>query len=200
MQCLEKAKISHHDIKPQNILVDSYGRAKLVDFGLSLNMKSQKKDKMAGTWSFLAPEVIKNNDYSPYSADIWSLGVTVYYCLTGELPFQASSVKILKELILSGTYTLPSGLSPEMKWFIVSSLNNDPGKRPSLENIFQIFENHSDHSLFNATHKNQMITTGYSMLRHISHTQENRKRFVFKKRSLSTSLCHGVNSGNLIPS
>ena len=80
--------IIHKDIKGANMLLTTGGIVKLSDFGSSKRLVEQveMKYKLEGSVYWMAPEVIKDGVYSR-SADIWSLGCTVYEMLTGLPPF-----------------------------------------------------------------------------------------------------------------
>ena len=78
--------------------MDSEGRAKLADFGVSTLIDNENDDKMknmAGTYQFMSPETLSSKSkkgYSGKTADIWSLGITFYSFHYLELPFYASSL------------------------------------------------------------------------------------------------------------
>lgn len=84
--------IVHRDIKPENILLDKRGRVKIADFGLAklLGMKGDHHltgtQQVMGTPHYMAPEQIQGTRDVDHRADIYSLGVTFYEMLTGELP------------------------------------------------------------------------------------------------------------------
>lgn len=74
--------IAHSDIKPSNFLIDKYGRIKVCDFCFSDVYENCSCQMYCGTLLFIAPEVLKKQEYNPMKADIWALGVTLYYMAT----------------------------------------------------------------------------------------------------------------------
>ncbi|HKO94286.1 MAG TPA: serine/threonine-protein kinase [Polyangiaceae bacterium] len=86
--------IVHRDIKPGNIvLVEELGerRCKLLDFGISLGAGvSTSSDLALGTPAYMAPEQARGEVTTP-ATDVWALGVVLFRCLTGNLPFEATS-------------------------------------------------------------------------------------------------------------
>lgn len=99
---LHKKNIIHRDLKPENILIDKKNNCiKITDFGLSalINRKDQVLHDIAGTTDYLAPEVIKQTGYLGQSADIWSCGVILYNCITGNKPFTGSNSKMLNNIL-----------------------------------------------------------------------------------------------------
>jgi len=98
---MHSLQLLHRDIKPENIGIDSKGNAVLMDMGLArrLNPGQQFHDK-TGTAAYMAPEVWGGLGYS-YSADWWSLGVTFYELMTGQLPFELHPDDYKRGIILT---------------------------------------------------------------------------------------------------
>lgn len=84
-----KYNLVHRDIKPSNILIAAEDQAKLLDFGLSREMGGRltQPGAVLGTVDFMAPEQAQNASAVDIRADIYGLGGTLYWCLTGHLPF-----------------------------------------------------------------------------------------------------------------
>lgn len=86
---MQRFHLVHRDIKPSNIMMTPEEQAKLLDFGLS----RQRDDRLTlpgavlGTVDYMAPEQGRDASAVDIRADIYSLGVTTYFCLTGKLPF-----------------------------------------------------------------------------------------------------------------
>ena len=89
----------HRDIKPSNIIVTPEEQAKLLDFGLSRHVPTRmtQSGTVLGTIDFMAPEQARDASTVDIRADIYSLGGTLFWCLTGQLPFsmQGTEMEVL---------------------------------------------------------------------------------------------------------
>ncbi|XP_034349182.1 putative sperm motility kinase W [Arvicanthis niloticus] len=129
----------HHDIKPQNILRDEDGNVKLIDFGLAVTCRSGTLLKrQCGTKSCFAPEIVLRVPFDGKKADVWSLGVVLFFINIGHYPFRGNTMKEMDENITTGTYDIPSHVSGQLENLIHQLLTVAPEMRPSTERI----ENH----------------------------------------------------------
>lgn len=131
----EDCKISHRDIKAENILLDSYGNIKLIDFGLSTKVDDDTYMKtQCGSLSYASPEIIIGDDYN-LSCDFWSCGVVLYAIVVGKLPFDDPNMQRLAHKIVFEDVSYPTNLSPILIDLLKRLLTKDFHKRINVKDI-----------------------------------------------------------------
>ena len=134
LQAVEHAHnkgIYHRDIKPSNVLINDEGLVQLTDFGVAyLNQQEVSEDTFViGTPFYMAPEQLQGHKPSAQS-DLYSIGVMLYFMVFGKLPFQASTLKDLNELIQRSDVDLESKQIPStLKRIIRKLLHKNPAFR-----------------------------------------------------------------------
>lgn len=136
-QCLESHCIAHRDIKAENILVNvEKDLLMMVDFGFAVKFKAgEHLGEFSGSRLYAAPEILTKERHDPIKADIWSLGVLLYYMLAGVLPFYDTNEKDLSTLIIMGEFKMPSIINQEAQDLIRQILNTSAFERPSFDDI-----------------------------------------------------------------
>ena len=113
--------ILHRDLKTANIVCDSSGRARILDFGIARRLPGEVSEELsttaapvdpgfAGTLAYMAPEVVRG-DRQDERSDLWSLGVALYEMATGKRPFRGSNVIDLAAAIVRDP---PAQLPPDV--------------------------------------------------------------------------------------
>jgi hypothetical protein len=98
LRAAHTAGLTHHNLKPENVLFDSYGNAKLADFGLGRVIEVDATKGMpqvfmgTGGMVYMAPELIGRVKEAGPSADVYGLGILLYEMLTGQIPGRRSAM------------------------------------------------------------------------------------------------------------
>jgi serine/threonine protein kinase len=131
-----KLNLVHRDVKPDNILVNREGQAKLADLGLvketETDLNLTKTGRGLGTPHFMAPEQFRNAKNADIRCDIYSLGATLYQVVTGELPFRSTGpldawMKKIHNDLTEPRKLVPS-LSERVSWAILRAMSADPDR------------------------------------------------------------------------
>ncbi len=130
-------RIFHRDIKPSNIMIDSRNQIKIIDFGIA---KADSDPSLTvtgsscGTPLYMAPEQFNPTETINYAlVDIYAVGTTLYYLVTGQLPFRGDNPFALRDAKLFTEPPRPRDLNPEIpkavEQIILKAIDKDPQNR-----------------------------------------------------------------------
>lgn len=126
--------IIHRDVKPANLMLTRGGRCKVVDFGLARMDDaadfSSTLPESVGTPQFIAPELLRGISASARS-DIYSLGATLWFLLTGHPPFEAGTAAELLDKHLEAPLPALESIRPDLPAGLVQAIGTALAKRPA---------------------------------------------------------------------
>ncbi len=130
--------VIHRDIKPQNLLLDANGVLKVMDFGVArlrgVSTGVTEVGQLVGTPQYMAPEQLLGEDFDE-RVDLFAMGVVLFECLTGRLPFEGTNVMSIIARLMRDEAPSPSSLNPdvseEVSALVLRLLSKEPTGRPA---------------------------------------------------------------------
>jgi len=138
--------VIHRDIKPQNLLLDATGTLKVMDFGVARLAAGSsgltEVGMLIGTPSYMAPEQLLGDSFDE-RIDLYAVGVVLFECLAGRLPFEAPSTVALIAKLIRETAPPVASLNPEipagLDALVMRLLAKEPGERvPSARELVRL--------------------------------------------------------------
>jgi len=140
MEYLHAAGVIYRDLKPENLLLNKKGHIVMTDFGLSkegLHSEDSRTATFCGTPEYLAPEIIKGDDYTK-AIDWWSVGTLIYEMLTGLPPFYTEDEENMYHKIITADIDFSKHhFTPEAQDIIKQFLIRDPNQRLQDPNLIK---------------------------------------------------------------
>lgn len=134
IQCCHSHGVIHSDIKPSNFLIDDKNNVYLIDFGLS-QFTERVQHRVSGTPKYIAPELtVFSKIHVSTAVDMWALGITFYYILTGDVPFHGKDVKTIFKDILTRDPDF-TRIPPEVLSILEGLLNKNYEERWTTQQV-----------------------------------------------------------------
>jgi tetratricopeptide (TPR) repeat protein len=129
--------VLHRDLKPSNVLIDEEDRPQITDFGLAKRLGDESEltlsGRAIGSPSFMPPEQAGSHDKVSRRSDVYGLGGTLYYALTGCAPFKGETpAKVMHEVLTSDPVpprSLDSAIPRDLETICLKCLEKEPARR-----------------------------------------------------------------------
>ncbi len=151
LQAAHDRHLTHRDLKPSNLLLTPDQRVKVIDFGLARELASTRtvRGSLIGSVEFMAPEQSADPTAVGPAADIYGLGVTLFWMLTGQLPHPrgrttAETVKALQTGTPRRVREFRQDVPPDLDQFLANMLARNPTERPGLPEVMRTLTPYAD--------------------------------------------------------
>ena len=133
LEAAHRNHIIHRDIKPQNIIISRDGKVKVTDFGIAKAATSDTiTSNVMGSVHYTSPEQARGG-FSDEKSDVYSLGVTLYEMLTGEVPFDGETTVAIAIRHIQEAMPSPKKLNPDIPYsvdqIVLKSCEKSPDRR-----------------------------------------------------------------------
>ncbi len=136
LEHMRERGVVHRDVKPHNFVLDQHGKIVMIDFGLAKLMQGMREDTAedvtVGTVEYMSPEQCKGSKGVDFRSDIYSLGVSLFHMLTGDLPFNGDGEEVMfghVKLDLEFTEAQRARISPQVQFVIRKMMAKEPDDR-----------------------------------------------------------------------
>ena len=141
-----KKGILHRDLKPENVMIGSFGEVYVVDWGLAVAIsdhvdprlpRARDVTQLAGTPSYMAPEMLGEGAGLGAHTDVYLLGAILCELLTGEPPHKGDHMRALVASIVLSEPRIPSTVPDEAARIIKKAMSRDPAERHASADVFR---------------------------------------------------------------
>jgi serine/threonine protein kinase len=148
LQFCHKKLIAHLDVKCENLVLDSAGNIKLIDFGMSISAPDPsagsstaefKCECYRGSPIYMAPEVFSKKPFNPFKSDIWATGIVYYRILSrGGFPWKSKTFSDLVHEVNEHKILYPDGCGKDNINFLNGCLELNPEKRVNIDEAINL--------------------------------------------------------------
>ena len=186
--CAHDAGIIHRDVKPQNVLVDTEGRARITDFGIARTMDEHgltADGRVIGTTDYVSPEQAMGEQVGPQS-DIYSVGVVLFEMLTGQVPFKADSPVAVAMCHVRDPMPDVRALRPEVSATLAAIVDRTTAKDPRerYESVEQLIADLQQALTLEAARSGGPGDTATSVINHLPSDDRSRVPLLMRSKRL----------------